>query len=80
MKTAAEYTTTLGILDAQITVVAEINEKDENQYNQLILEFTQEVDAAFLQTIKIPVVSKEQILELADNIKKLAKHFPSETK
>ena len=76
MKTAAEHETELGILDACITVSAEINEKDEEQYNQLVIDISQRVDSAFQQQIRIPYVTRSQILRLAKNIEKLAKYFP----
>jgi len=77
MKTAAEHETELGILDACITVGAEINEKDEEQYNQLVIDISQRVDSAFQQQIRIPYVTRSQILRLAKNIEKLAKYFPT---
>jgi hypothetical protein len=76
MKTAKEITTTLGLRDADITVAAEINEKEEIEYNQLIIQVSQ-TDGAFIQETRIPMVTREQILELANNIKKLAKYFPT---
>ena len=76
MKTAKEITTTLGLGDADITVAAEVNEKEEVEYNQFIIQICQQTDAAFMQEIRIPVVTREQVLELANNIKKLAQYFP----
>ena len=63
MKTAKEITTTLGLGDADITVAAEINEKEEVEYNQFIIQLCQ-TDGAFIQETRIPVVTREQVLEM----------------
>lgn len=78
MKTAKQDKVTLGILNAVIEIEAEVNEKDEDQYNQLRFIFSQQTNSAFSQEIRIYSVSKQEVLELADKIKKLAKYFPSE--
>lgn len=79
MKTAGEERVTLGILDCVIKITSEINESDEDKYNQLILEFSQRVDCALTHEVRIPVVTKQEVLELSNKLKKLAKHFPSES-
>lgn len=76
MKTAGDEVITLGLLDAVIQITDEINEEDEDAYNQLIINFSQRVDGALSTEIRIPVVTRHQVLELSNKIKKLAKHFP----
>ena len=78
MKTAKQTETTLGILDAIIKVAAEVNEKDEEGYNQLIFDFCQRVDCAIAHQIRIPCVTKKEVLKLTSNIKQLARYFPKE--
>jgi len=64
--------------NATIDITAKINENYEDNYNQLIFSFGQKIDCALSHIININIVTKQEVLDLATKIKKLAKHFPNE--
>lgn len=78
MKTAQEETVYFDEADAVIDIVAEVNEKEEDVYNQLIFTIYQRTNGTLSHELRIPIVTKKEVLELATKIKKLAKHFPVE--
>jgi hypothetical protein len=73
-ETTESTSVTVGILDATIDVEA-YNENDEFNCNELKFRFGQRVDCALSTEVSISCVSKKDILQLAENIKSLAKHF-----
>ena len=77
MKTAQEETVYFDEADAIFDIVAEVNEKEEDVYNQLIFIIYQRTNGTLSHELRIPIVTKQEVLDLAAKIKKLAKHFPS---
>ena len=78
MKTVKEISVKLGELGVVIDVIAEVNEKEEDQYNQLIFQLYQRTDTALDTKIRIYSCTKQEVLELGNKIKSLAKYFPNE--
>jgi hypothetical protein len=77
MVTKGNELVTLGVSNAQIVIDAEVNEKDEVKYNQLRFTFSQQSNCALSHEVRIYSVTKDEVLKLAETIKKSAKYFPN---
>lgn len=78
MKTVASYKTELGALKT-INISLKMNESGEQSCNQLKINISQRLENAFQET-RIWNVTREELLELANNIKNLAICLPSHDK